>query len=149
MVQAGVARKRNEAIWMDTNGKIVSDESLAFGCKVTHDLILPDWCIEGDEVGGNISMKGDGHIEGRLYLIEKGKTASRKANKADRRFTLIWLTSLNGCPIMCIFITQGIRPNRAFEVGINISIQPDGDPNDADFFLKNASQGKYFPGGPV
>ena len=50
---------------------------------------------------------------------------------------------------MCIFITQGIRPNRAFEVGINISIQPDGDPNDADFFLKNASQGKYFPGGPV
>ena len=42
MVRAGVARKRDQAVWMDKNGKVVSDESLAFGCKVTHDLIHPD-----------------------------------------------------------------------------------------------------------
>ena len=82
MVRAGVARKRDNAVWMDKSGKIVSDESLAFGCKVTHDLIHPDWCIVGDEAGGNISMKGDGHVGGRLYLKAKGKNALRKASIA-------------------------------------------------------------------
>ena len=47
MVQAGVARKRDNAVWVDKNSKTVSDKSLAFGCKVTHDLIHPDWCIVG------------------------------------------------------------------------------------------------------
>ncbi len=134
---------------MVKSGKIVSDKSLAFGCKVTHDLIHPDWCIMGDEVGGNISMKGDGHVGGRLYLTAKGQTVSRKASKVDRRFTLIGLTSLNGQPVMCIVIIYGNKPNRAVEVDIDISVQPDGDPNDVDFFLKNAGPYKYFPGGPV
>lgn len=125
MVRAGVACKRDNAVWMDKNGKNVSDESLAFGCKATHDLIHPNWYIVGDEVGGNISIKGDGNVGGRLYLTAKGKTASRKASKADRRFTLIGLTLLNGQPIMCIVIIQGIKPNRAVEVGIDISVQPD------------------------
>ena len=149
MVRVGVAKKRDKAVWMDKSGNVVRDESHAFGCKVTHDLIHPDWCLVGDEVGGNISMKGDGHVGGRLYLTAKGKTASRKASKADRRFTLIGLTSLNGQPVMCIVIIQGAKENRAVEVGIDISVQPDGNPSDADFFLKNAGPGKYFPGGPV
>ena len=91
MVQAGTARKRDEAVWMEKNGKMMSDKSFAFGCKVTHDLIHPDWCI-----------MGGGHVGGRLYLTAKQKTASRKASKVDRRFTLIGLTSLNGQPVMCI-----------------------------------------------
>ena len=116
MAQAGVSQKRDNAVWMDKNSKIVSDKLLAFGCKVTHDLIHPDWCIVDDEVGGNILMKGDGHVGGRLYLTANGKTASRKASKADRRLTLIGLTSLNGQPVMCIVIIQGsIRPNRAIK----------------------------------
>ena len=72
MVQAGVAKKRDDAVWMDKSGNIVSDKSHAFGCKVTHDHIHTDWCPVGDEVGGNISMKGDGHVQGRLYPTAKG-----------------------------------------------------------------------------
>ena len=41
MVQAGVAKQRYEAGWMDKSSNIVSDESHACGCKVTHDLIHP------------------------------------------------------------------------------------------------------------
>ena len=56
MVRAGVAKKRIEPAWIDDNGN-ACDESQAYGCKVTHDLIHPDWCLVGDEVGENISMK--------------------------------------------------------------------------------------------
>ena len=148
MVRAGVAKKRIEPAWMDEKGQ-VCDESQAYGCKVTHDLIHPDWCLVGDEVGGNISMKGDGHAGGRLYLAPKGSVAYRKFCKADRKFTLIGLTSLDGQPVMCIVIIQGTQVNRSAEVGIDISIEPQGDPEDPDFFLKNSGPGKYFPGGPV
>ena len=148
MVQAGVATKRAEPVWMDETGK-VCDESQAYGCKVTHDLIYPEWCLVGDEVGGNISIKGDGHVEGRLYLAPKGRVAYRKVCKADRKFTLIGLTSLDGQPVMCIVIIHGTQINCSAEVGIDISIEPEGDPEDPDFFLKNSGPGKYFPGGPV
>ena len=36
MVQAGEARKRDQALWLYKTRKIVSGKSLAFGCKVTH-----------------------------------------------------------------------------------------------------------------
>ena len=148
MVRAGVAKKRTTPVWMNRDGKECR-ESDAFGCKVTHDLIHPDWCLVGDEVGGNISMKGDGHAGGRLYLAAKGRVAYRKYCKADRKFTLIGLTSLTGQPVMCIVIIQGTMHNRAAEVGIDVTVQPNGNPTDADFFIKNSGPGKYFPGGPV
>ena len=67
-------------------------------------------------------MSGDGHVGGRLYLTAKGKTTSRKASKANRRFTLIGLTSLNGQLVMCIVILQSVKVNRAVEVGLDISV---------------------------
>ena len=81
MAQAGVAKKRDEAIWMDKSGNIMSEKSHSFGCKVTHDIIDPDWCLVDDEVGGNIS---NSHVGGRLYLTANGKTVSREVSKADR-----------------------------------------------------------------
>jgi len=66
MEAAGVAVRREEYIWMDRSGCIV-DESDALGYKVTHNLIHPDMCIIGDEVGGNLNMSGDG------YIIVRGK----------------------------------------------------------------------------
>ena len=50
---------------------------------------------------------------------------------------------------MCIEIFQGVKENQAVKIGIDISLQPDGNRSDADFFPKNAGHGKYFPGGSV
>ena len=58
MVEAGVAERLDEPVWMDRDGKICLEDD-AFGCKVHHKIVRPDMCICGDEVGGNISMKGD------------------------------------------------------------------------------------------
>ena len=149
MVQAGVAKKRDEAVWMDKSDNIVSDKSHSFGCKVTHDIIHPDLCLVGDEVGGTISMKGDGHVGGRLHVTAKGKTVSRNTSKADRRFTLIGFILVNGRPVTCIVIIESVKEYPAVEVCIDIFVQPDGNPSDVDFFLKNTRPGKFFPGKTV
>ena len=58
-------RRQVNFTWMDEKGE-ECDESQAYGCKMTHDLIHSDWCLVGDEVEENISMKGDSHAGERL-----------------------------------------------------------------------------------
>ena len=41
MEVAGVARKLDKPVWMNIKGDVV-DESSAFGCRVTHELVHPD-----------------------------------------------------------------------------------------------------------
>ena len=64
MEAAGVTERHEEPAWMDRNGNIC-DKKDALGCKVTHDLIHPDMCVVGDELGGNLNMSGDGHVGGK------------------------------------------------------------------------------------
>ena len=70
MEMAGVAVRLDEPVWKDRSGNIV-EEADALGCKVTHDLIHPEMCIVGDEVGGNLNMDGDGHVGGTKLLCAK------------------------------------------------------------------------------
>ena len=60
------------------NDVFTEDEADAYGCKVTHKVISPDMCIYGDEVGGNLSMKEDGHVGGKLLLGERGYIVQKK-----------------------------------------------------------------------
>ena len=57
---------------MDRYGNECSQDK-ALDCKVTHHITQPGMCVMGDEVGGNLSMKGDGHIGGSLYVTKRGK----------------------------------------------------------------------------
>ena len=43
-------------------------------------MVHPEMCVVGDEVGGNLCMKGDGHIGGELLLTENGMVPQRKAS---------------------------------------------------------------------
>ena len=63
MIDAEVSRKLDEPVRLDRNGKICTEE-VAHGCKVFTEIVRPDMCIVGDEVGSNLCMKGDGHIGG-------------------------------------------------------------------------------------
>ena len=64
-------------------------------------------CIVGDEVGGNSSHKGDGHIGGTLHLWERNFTPQSKTSNKDKCFTLMGLTTLTGKPLMCCVIFKG------------------------------------------
>ena len=92
--------------------------SVYFGFGLVFD---PDLCRVGDEVGGNISMKWDGHA-GRLYPAPKQRVVYQKFCKADRKFTLIGLSSLDGQSMICIVIIQGSQVNCSSDVGIDVSI---------------------------
>ena len=148
MVHCGVAKPLPVPVWMNKHGK-ECEESKAFGCKVRYELTHPDFCLVGDEVGGNISMKGDGHAGGQLFITERGSVPYRKVSSSDKRFTLIGLTALNGQPVMCVIIIQGKIPKLDVEKGVDITVQPEGDSNEVGFFFNNCGKGKYFPGAPV
>jgi len=71
MVDCGVASKLDHPVFMDRNGSIVSKND-AYGIKVTHSIDHPDYYMVVDEVGSNLSQKGDGHIRGHKYICERG-----------------------------------------------------------------------------
>ena len=66
-------------------------------------------CIVGNEVGGNTSQKGDGHIGSTLRLCERNVTPQSKTSNKDKRFTLMGLTTLTGKPLMCCVIFKGVK----------------------------------------
>ena len=148
MVNAGVAVELDTPVWMDRAGN-ECDEANSYGCMVTHKLIRPEMCICGDEVGGNLSMKGDGNEAGKLLLGERGCVAQEKASARNRKFTLIGFTALTGDPVMCVIIFEGKTPNGSIEAGIDISVKPNGCPTDPNFVEINSGPGKYFPGAPM
>ena len=147
MVDAGLAVKLREPVWMDRNGNVCSEED-AFGCKVHHKLLRPDMCVCGDEVGNNISMKGDGHAGGELLLTAKKSVGQRKCSTRNRKFTLIGLTAFSGEPVMCVIIVEGKLANGAIEAGIDITVTPKGSMDDPNFIFNNSGNGCYYPGGP-
>ena len=147
MIECGVAIKLDTPVWMDRQGNIC-EEGAAFGCKVFHQLVRPDMCVCGDEVGGNLSMKGDGHIAGTKLLTGVGNVPKLQTSTRNRRFTMIGLTAFTGEPKMCIIILEGKYPKGHIEAGIDISVTPTGDNTKPEFILNNSGPGKYYPGGP-
>ena len=149
MVEAGVAQRLPTPVWMDMHGNEVS-EGDAVGCMVTHKLCHPDRCFVGDEVGGNLSMRGDGHAGGKLLLTAKGSVPYGRASHTEKRFTMIGLTALDGTPVLCVLILQGMKRDLSVETGIDITVNPVGKTDDGDtYFFNNTGTGKYFPGPPT
>ena len=113
LVIGNIAEELDEPVWMDTHQNIV-DEEQAFGCKVMHQILCPEWCVVGDKVGGNISMKGDS--DNQKFLVCRRDHLKEKASSADQHFTLIGLTLLTGEPLMCIIIMKGTTPKADVEL---------------------------------
>ena len=148
MEEADVAIRLEESVWMDRDGNVV-DEKTSFGCKVTHRITRPEMVICFDELGGNTSQKGDGHVGGQLLLCETGKTPQVKISTRDKHYTIMGLATLTGEPVMCVVIFAGTKPNPLCKTGLDLSAETFGSPDDHDYFKKNSGPGKRFPGGPT
>ena len=68
LIDAGLAKPIKEPYFTNREGQSVSEEE-AFGCRVTLDITHPEMVLVADEVGGNTSMKGDGHVHGKEYIL--------------------------------------------------------------------------------
>ena len=75
-------------MWMDHKGNVCPEEE-THGCKVHHRVIRPDMCFCGDEVRGDISMKGDGYNGGEKLVGERGTICQQKTSTRNRKFTMI------------------------------------------------------------
>ena len=131
---------------MDCIGNIV-DESKAYGCKVTHDIIHPEYFIVADEIVNIISMKNDGRIGEKKYLCAKGAVPQHKTLTKDEHFTLLKLTFLTGEPLIRVVIIQGTLEKADYWAGINILANKIGYESEEDFLENSSDPGKLFPGG--
>ena len=147
-VECGVAIKLDVPVLMDAMGNTVTDPLCAFGTKCTHKLMHPDMCLVVDEVGSNLSQKGDGHVGGQKFVCQKGTVPQIKVQHSEKHFTLMGFTALNGDPVLCLIIVSGVRENLNIETGIDNTKDAIGDASDKDFFEKFGA-GKLFPGGPT
>ena len=144
----GIATKLDDPVYMDREYNVVSNQIEAFGTRCTHSLDHPDLCIVVDEVGSNLSQKGDGHIGGQKYVCAKGSIPQIKVQHSERHFTLLGFTALSGEPVLCLVIISGVREHFNVETGIDPTKPVTGDVNDHDFIERNFGKGKLFPGGP-
>ena len=72
MVNAGVAEELTHLFWCDRAGNETMVTKNIVGCKVTHKITRPDMILVGDEVDGNLCIKGDSHVGDKLLLIARG-----------------------------------------------------------------------------
>ena len=148
MVECNVAIKLDVPVYKDQDGNIC-DELNSFGVKCTHEITQPDMCLVVDEVGSNLSQKGDGHIGGQKYVCERGSVPQNKVQHRDSHFTLLGFTALNGEPVLCVIVMAGKKEKFGIETGIDPCAEVIGNVDDEDFFEKNYGLGKLFPSGPV
>ena len=88
MVEANIAVEFDEPVWMDSRGNICEEKD-ATGFKVTYDIRHPDYFLVADELGGNISQKGDGYIGGTRLLCKKVSVPKKVSSNQDKHFTLL------------------------------------------------------------
>ena len=148
MEYASVAQLFDEPQWMDREGTICQNEELAFGCKVTHNILRSDMILVMDEVGSDTSQKGDGAIGGEKFVCEKGTTPKENCSTKSKHWTLIGLTALDGTPVMCIIIFKGEQESTIHATGMDLFVEVEGNESEHDFFAKNSGPGKLYPGGP-
>ena len=148
MTESGVATKLDDPVCMDRDSNITSQEQ-CFGTQCTHTLDHPHYCLVVDEVGSNLSQKGDGHVGGQKYVCARGAIPQVKVQHSERHFTLLGFTALSGEPVLCLIIISGVREHLNIETGIDPTKPILGDVNDENFIEQNFGPDKLFPGGPT
>jgi hypothetical protein len=68
--EEGILEELDDDKWLDIHGKIVETEAEAYGRKMKYLLRHPEKLLFVDEVGENISQKGDGNAGGQKFMVE-------------------------------------------------------------------------------
>jgi hypothetical protein len=103
--EMGIAEKLSEAVWRDRDNNIVT-EADAYGQKTAYSLIPTQAhkLIMVDEVGENISHKGDGNAGGHKFMVAADMRAQVRNYFKDNHFTVLGFTAATGDPVMYAII---------------------------------------------
>ena len=90
---------------MTKDGEVVHEDNFDQRCgfKCARNLVSPDYCIAEDELGGNMSQKGDGHQGGQKYLCIRGSVPIQIHSNQDKQFTVLGFSLLSGEPYMFVY----------------------------------------------
>jgi hypothetical protein len=119
MVNAGVARKLDREVWMNSAGEVVDnpenkllseytlDPSIPLGHRVDTELIHPQYLIFFDKTGCNTNQKKDGNFCGEKFVCKRGTTPKQKGFDNRQTFYRPWSNCSNGgtcslCHHFCI-----------------------------------------------
>lgn len=150
MTECKVASILEKPQYFTVDGEVAKTDNEKFGLPCTHMINHPEMCLVVDEVGSDLSQKGDGHVGGALYACERGTVAQNKVQHSDKHFTLLGFTNLSGEPVLCLVIIAGVQEALNVESGIDpFATETYGETSDVDYFDKNFGPGKLFPGGPT
>ena len=75
MTQCNVTSVFEKPQYKTVDGKVANTYSEEFGLPCTHMINHSEMCLVVDEVGSELSQKGDGHVGGSLYAYERGTVA--------------------------------------------------------------------------
>ena len=78
MTECKVALKQIHPVYETVDWRPATDWNAKFGIPCTHKIDHPEMCLVVDEVGSDLSQKGDGQISGAKYACEKGAVPQNK-----------------------------------------------------------------------
>jgi hypothetical protein len=88
------------------------------GKQVTHFCIQINSC-SFDEVGENISQKGDGNAGGQNCVAAKDMRAQVRISFKDNHFTVLGFVEVDGRDVMCAIIIAAFKLKVTYMTGFN------------------------------
>jgi hypothetical protein len=73
-----------------------------------------------DEVGCNINMTKDGHVNWTCFVVDKNDEAKQRASKNEKHFTCLGLTLLSVELLMCVVIVDGKTDDLLIRTGVDV-----------------------------
>jgi hypothetical protein len=119
LVEAGVAEKLDYAMWRDMDNIIENIEADSYGRQTSYPLLHPDKLMFFEEVGENISQKGDGNAGGQKIVVVKDMRAQVRNSFKDNRFTVLGFTTADGRAVMCAIIIAASKLKVTDVTGFN------------------------------
>jgi hypothetical protein len=121
MVNAGVARRLDEAVWMNSSGNVVenvanakftevdTDPGKLLGMKCDTESIHPQYVLFFDEAGCNKNQKKDDQNRGENCVCGRCTTPKQKVSTGDKHFAILGVTAASGEPVLCVVIFHQTR----------------------------------------
>jgi hypothetical protein len=100
----GIEEKLSEKVCRDEKNNIVETEAESYGQQTDYSLKHPEKLIMVEEVGENISQKGDGNTGGQNFMVANGMRVQVRNFLKDNHFTVLGFMAATGEAVMCAII---------------------------------------------
>jgi hypothetical protein len=96
-------------VWREIYNNVVQTEAEEYGRKTRYSLLHPEKNLFFDEVGENISQKGDGNAGGQKFMVARDIRAQVMNSLKYNHFTVLGFTAADGRAVMCAIIIAAIQ----------------------------------------